>query len=301
VSLSTLLLFAWSVAPASAEPPAEPLGNYRAENVKPSALPSEGAEPLHGKRSETTSTLSPDGEMPFEGPPRITPPTEGPHLQPDGVAPLDHRPGLRAGERKPPIAAPLGIEPPPPKPPPIDFKRLRMVRLDLVFGPMWRIRRVDTMVATSAEFGRIHGFSAAFHTAVIVDTQREVVRAIDVPIGFGAVARGKLRDRPLYGSVGLSAGILVHRAKTERGVIHRVDPDFRLPIRFAWTIATVGLSLVIEQGYSVRHRNYERRGVEVWARHAYRIGFAIGLHSDIPAGRATQRRSGHRQRGRRRV
>jgi hypothetical protein len=304
VSLSLFFLLAWSVASSSAEPPAQPLSDRRSERAPESALPPDGAAPLEKHRSTSESDVPSEGAVPLEGPTPSTPESPDSTLLPDGLAPFDNRPGLRVDGPTPPVDAPLGPKPALAAPPsydpsleaaPIDPKAVRLVRLDLLFGPMWRIHRVDTMISTSAELGPMHGFSAAFHTAFIIDTQREVVRAIDVPLGFGVIARGRVRNRPLYGSVGLTAGILVHRAKTERGVIHRVDPDFRLPIRLAWTIATVGLSLVIEQGYSVRNRNYERRGVEVWERHAYRIGFAIGLHSDIVAGRAKRFRPRHRR------
>ena len=124
---------------------------------------------------------------------------------------------------------------------------------------------------------------------------RDFVQALDFPIGVGAVARGRLRKRPLYGSIGLSAGVLVHRAKTEAGLIHRVDPDFRLPIRFAWTGATAGLSVAIIQGWSVRSRSYERRGAAIWSRTPYRIAFVLGLHFDLMAGRAKTRSSSGRR------
>lgn len=137
-----------------------------------------------------------------------------------------------------------------------------------------------------AEIGPMRGFSGVFATAVLADPRRTSVKAIDVPIGGGVLFRGRLPRRPLYASIGLTAGLLVHRAKTERGLHHAIDPDLRLPIRFAWTIATVGVSLAIEQGYSFRDRDYSRRGAVVWSKGAYRIGFMIGLHLDVVAGRA---------------
>src|SRR5690606_32230086 len=130
--------------------------------------------------------------------------------------------------------------------------------------PVWRIRKADTLLMVGAEAGRMRGLSGTFHTAIIVPGDRDVVQVLDVPIGGGVVARGQLRNKPLYGSVGLSAGILVHRARTEHGVIHRVDPDVRLPLRVAWTIAGVGASVAVVPGYSVRERTYERRGAVVW-------------------------------------
>jgi hypothetical protein len=241
----------------------------------------------------------------------------GPSSEP--AAPLDTpQPDPPPGTRRPPAAAPFAVSRPrqvgEPEPPvatpfgkggargaalPLDPKATRLVRVDLLFGPLWRIRRADTALVTGVEVGRMHGLSGAFNTGMIIVTDREVVLAFDFPINGGVVVRGRARTRPLYASIGLCAGILVHRAKTEQGLVHRVDPDFRVPIRFAWTIATVGISVALEQGYSVRHRSYERRGVEVWERHAYRIGFVLGLHSDFMAGRPNVRRSGLRRRVRR--
>ena len=132
----------------------------------------------------------------------------------------------------------------------------------------------------------MQGVSGSFHTSIIIAPDRDFVRAIDLPIGFGAVLRGRLRKRPIYGSVGLSAGILVHRAQTVDQLIHRVDPDLRLPIRFAWTVARVGFTLALVQGYSFRNRSYVRRGLPVWERSAYRIGLDLGLHFDVVTGPA---------------
>jgi hypothetical protein len=175
---------------------------------------------------------------------------------------------------------------------------MRLVRLDFMLGPVFRIRPLDTMMRTSVEVGRMHGFSAMFHTGIVVVTQRDFVRAFDFPIGLGAVARGRLGDKPLYGSVGLSAGILVHRGASDQGVLRRVDPDFQLPLRFAWTIAGGGVSLALVPGYSVRERTYDRRGVEVWKRHSVRIGLVLGLHWDFMAGRAKARRTDRPRDGR---
>jgi hypothetical protein len=155
----------------------------------------------------------------------------------------------------------------------------------------------------------MHGFSGSFHTGMIIAMQNDrqfagnLVKAFDFPIGVGAIARGRVRNRPLYGSIGLTAGILVHRAKIEEDdqparVLRQVDPDFRLPIRFAWTIRGIGISLALEQGYSIRARSYSRRGAEVWARSAYRIGFTLGLHWDIMAGRTALSQSRRRVRSR---
>lgn len=171
-------------------------------------------------------------------------------------------------------------------------KATLMTRLDVMVGTIWRTRQLDTILGTNLEVGQMHGFSGTFHTELIIATQRDVVAALDVPIGLGAVARGRLRNKPLYGSVGLSAGILVHRASTGGNVLHRVDPDFRLPIRFAWTIANVGISVAVVQGYSFRSRTYESRGAVVWQRDAYRVGVMLGLHWDKVVGRIESRGRG---------
>jgi hypothetical protein len=274
VSLSIPFVLAWcAVEPASTASP--PSGREDPPPTDPaSALPAHGVRPL--------ARPPPDGS-----PPR---------LRPSGVAPLSVR-AAGGGSTRPVVATPLGHHGRR-LPPPLDPRRARLVRIDLTFGPLWRLRVADTALVTGVEAGRMHGFSGAFTTGMIVITDRDVIRAFDFPIGVGAIARARARARPLYASAGLSVGLLVHRAATEQGVIHRVDPDFRLPIRLAWTIATVGLTVALEQGYSVRSRSYERRGVEVWARHAYRIGFVLGVHSDIMAGRSTMGRRGLRRSGR---
>ncbi len=161
-----------------------------------------------------------------------------------------------------------------------------MVRVDLTVGMAWRTKQTEPVITTSVEYGRVQGVSGSFHTSIIIAPDRDFVRAIDLPIGFGAVLRGRLRKRPIYGSVGLSAGILVHRAQTVDQLIHRVDPDLRLPIRFAWTVARVGFTLALVQGYSFRNRSYVRRGLPVWERSAYRIGLDLGLHFDVVTGPA---------------
>jgi hypothetical protein len=171
-----------------------------------------------------------------------------------------------------------------------DPRRVRMLRWDAMVGPVWRIRPVDTLLSTSLEIGQQHGFSGAFNTGFIISSDRDTVQALDVPIGVGVVARGKVPNHNVYGSVGVSAGILVHRAKTERGVIHRVDPDFRVPLRFAWTAHRVGFSFALVPGYSVRNRTYERRGLPQWNRSAFRIGLTVGLHVDAAPRRMQSRR-----------
>jgi hypothetical protein len=172
------------------------------------------------------------------------------------------------------------------------------VRVDLLVGAVWRIEQVETMMTTSVEVGRMRGLSGVFNVSMIVAPDRDHVGVLDFPMGLGVVARGRLRRRPIYGSIGLLAGILVHRATTSAGVVHRVDPDFQLPIRFAWTIASAGLSVALIQGFSVRGRSYERQGVEVWSRQPYRIGVVLGLHFDVMAGRAKARRPGRRKKDR---
>jgi hypothetical protein len=230
--------------------------------------------------------------VPWLGPPAAPSP-----LPPEGTAPFE-----TSGD-------PDGPEPRPVKPfgdgparhdDALDPKTTSMVRVDVLAGAVWRIKAVDTIMTTSVEYGRMHGFSAAFVTSLIVASERNVVRVLDTPIGVGAVARGRLRNHPGYASVGLTAGILLHRAATpDSGVQHRVDPDFTLPIRFAWSVAGVaGPSLSIVQGYSVRRRVYEVRGADVWVRHAYRIGISLGLHLDVVPKRKHRRRSRRRRRAR---
>ena len=203
----------------------------------------------------------------------------GPALPPEGEAPLHRPPSSEAAE--PEVAMPLGEGPKVEPERSLDPKKSLMVRADVMLGPVWRIRPVDTMLSTSVEVGQMHGFSGSFHTAMIVVSDRDSLQAFDVPIGVGALYRGRLKNRALYGSVGLSLGVLVHRAKFDGELIHRVDPDIVLPIRGAWTIGKIGISLALVQGYSVRNRSYEQRGTTIWERHAYRIGLMLGMHLDI--------------------
>ncbi|MBA3545936.1 MAG: hypothetical protein H0T76_05610 [Nannocystis sp.] len=172
-----------------------------------------------------------------------------------------------------------------------------MVRLELLVGPVWRIRTAEALILASVEVGRLQGFSGTFHAGVFVAPDRNFVGVNDFPIGGGFVARRRLGKGSLFGSVGLTAGILVHRAATDLGIIHRVDPDFQLPLRFGWTAGQVGLSLALLQGFSVRTRTYSSRGVEVWERIPYRVGFAVGLHFDVGVGPAKPRRSARDRRG----
>jgi hypothetical protein len=223
-------------------------------------------------------------------------------LPKDGAVPLDApAPDHELQRDLPAVSRPYGAGAPPPPPP--DIRKQSIVRIDFMAGPLFRKPAVDTFVTYGVEYGRNHGFSGVFHTGVILALPRpfeiffateSTVRAHDFPIGLGAIARARHKRLPLFASIGLTAGMLVHRAKTERGVIHRVDPDLRVPIRFAWTIAALGISLALEQGYSVRSRSYSRRGAEVYARPAYRVGFLLGLHWDVRA-RTAQLGTGSRR------
>jgi len=244
-----------------------PLGRAQADRPggPPSRIPSDGVEALELEElSRVEQRPAPTG-MPT-----------------DGAEPLEDLPATSSA----PPATPLGLGPKPDVPAPLDPKRVRLVRVDAMIGSVWRIRQADASLSTSVEYGQMHGFSGAFHTEMLVVTDRNPLKALDFPIGVGAIARGRLRNRALYGSVGLTAGILVHRASREEGVIHRVDPDFRVPIRLAWTAHRLGVSLAIVPAYSVRNRIYERRGGVVFERQAFRIGLMLGLHWDITAGRA---------------
>lgn len=192
--------------------------------------------------------------------------------------------------RWPKLAAPLGTGPTL-TPEQLDPRKLMAYRLELLVGPVWRIRTPEVLALANFEAGRLQGFSGSLHVGVIVAPDRDSVSVLDFPIGAGFVARRHLGRRSLHGSVGLTAGILVHRALTERGVIRRVDPDFQLPLKFAWTVGPVGLSIALVQGFSVRPRTYSRRGIELWHRIPYRVGFAVGIHFAIGEGREKPRRS----------
>lgn len=273
-------------APVSVDT-ATPLEHLR--SPPSSSIPEQGGAPLSITTPHESSTIPREGLTPFDG--RDEP--EAVQVEGDQAEPLGYVP---AAEDRPPtaMARPFGAFPPDPVRA-FDPRAIRMIRSDLMFGAIWRVHRADTMLLTSVEVGPMQGLSASLHTAVMVDSQREVVKAIDVPIGIGGLWRGRARKLPLFASIGLTVGMLVHRAKSERGVVHRIDPDFRLPIRLAWTIAKVGLSVTLEQGYSVRNRSYERRGVEVWSRHAYRVGLAVGVHWDVESGRAVEWRRTRRR------
>jgi hypothetical protein len=278
--------------PAAEEQPAPSEQSWSGPSRTPSQLPSDGVCPFdHPQRArpgEPEPGLPSDGAIPLEGPSPAHPSAPASPLPPDGANPLDD---VEPTSAEPPrLAVPLGMGPAPARPEPLDPKATPLVRVDATIGSVWRIRQADPTFATSVEWGRMHGFSAAFHTEMIVVTDRDFVRALDFPVGVGAIARGRLRNRPLYGSVGLSAGILVHRAGRDEGVIRRVDPDFRVPIRLAWTVGRIGASLAIVAGYSVRERIYERRGAPVLERSAFRVGLVLGLHWDITVGRVVIRR-----------
>lgn len=270
-----------------------------------SSVPEGGAAPLRANISEresATGWLPGFGVAPLNmrlgapgggADPRASVPA-GTIVAPFGRGPsrVPGRPDSRASA---PIGSPASGEPSltPDLP---DPRALRVVRLELLVGPVWRIRTAETLLLASLEVGRLQGFSGTFHAGMFVAPDREFVGVNDFPIGAGFVARRRLGQRSLFGSVGLTAGILVHRAATDLGVIHRVDPDFQLPLRFGWTAGRVGLSVALLQGFSVRTRSYSRRGVEVWERIPYRIGFAVGLHFDAGVGPAKPRRSAHYRR-----
>ncbi|WP_143825711.1 hypothetical protein [Nannocystis exedens] len=229
-----------------------------------------------------------DGVAPLAG--TLAAPDAAPSSLPtDGLTPLERGTRPPVGSATP--LAPFGSGPALPPTAPTDPRTLRAVRIDLLAGPVWRSRTTDAQVLVNLEAGRLQGFSGTFHVGVVVAPDRGIVDAIDLPIGAGFVARRRLGRRSVYGSVGLTAGLLVHRAATDLGLVHRVDPDFQLPLKFAWSAGRVGFSLALLQGFSVRTRTYERRGVEVWKRIPYRIGFAVGLHFDIGVGRAKPRRA----------
>lgn len=280
------------------------------------ATPSPGPGPVPGEISPPTtsrgsagpparalSPLSPDA---LDRPDGARPePSSQPWL-PIYTAPLNVRPRAPADPScdTPPCAAagptgpvaPFGRGPrlAPDRP---DPRTLRAVRIELLVGTVWRSRTTEPLILASVEAGRLQGLSGAFHLGVIVAPDRDTIAATDIPIGGGFVARRRFGERPIYGSVGVSAGLLIHHASTDLGVVRRVDPDLQVPLRFAWTPGRVGLSLALVQGYSFRSRTYERRGIEVWSRIPYRIGLTLGLHFDVgvrpakPARAATRRRA----------
>ena len=268
-------------SPKAEEGRAASTPRWSGADPSPTRLPVRGVSPLDPQSPQAGApvpNLPPEGADPLEGPrPAHSTPPASP-MPSDGITPLDDL-EPSAGPLK--LDVPLGMGPQPPRPKPLDPKATSLVRVDAMVGSVWRIRQADPTIAASVEWGRMHGFSAAFHTEMMVVTDRDFVRALDFPVGVGAIARGRLRNRPLYGSVGLSAGLLVHRAGRDEAVFRRVDPDFRIPIRLAWTVGRIGASLAVVTGYSVRDRIYERRGAPVFERRAIRVGLVLGLHWDL--------------------
>lgn len=253
------------------------------------ALEVRGVAPLNGLRSPASAgALEIRGVAPLNGPAyaegdgavrvRAFAPLSAPVR---GLAPAD--PGVAA------VATPFGPGGPVPERPELDPRKLYVVRIEVLVGPVWRIRPGELMSVVGIEAGRVQGFSGAFHAGLLVAPDRDVVDVIDAPIGAGFVYRHRLGNSQLNASAGLSAGLLVHRAGTDRGVIHRVDPDFQLPLRLAWTVGEVGFSFVVLQGFNFRSRTYDRRGAEVWHRIPYRVGFAVGIHFDIGFARKQRR------------
>lgn len=285
-STSILPLVAWATlstgAPAepssddevAVEPEVEAEAAPEPDEERVASVPPEGVEPIEGRSAIWVTTS--DGHVHFE---RHPGPEDGPETDVQPERPL----GMGPKEVYEPF----------------DPTKPRLLRLDLLFGVAWRLEPINVALSTSAEYGRMQGFSGSFHTGLHVSPDRNVVRVIDAPIGLGAVYRHRFGKRPLYGSVGLSGGILIHRADTdtEQGVIHRVDPDLRLPLRLAWTIQGVGVSVAVVPAYSVRERSYERRGARVWNHHSVRIGLLFGLHWDIVRDRPRLPRSQRRRNG----
>ena len=255
------------------------------------SLPPGGVSPLESPAetgvAASTPGASPAGATPLEPGSNSVGATTKPA---EGARPLDgpHPPAGDPPASLPADATPFGV-PPGPAPPP-DPRTTLLLRVDALVGPVWRIRPLDTMVATDVEFGREQGLSGSFSTSLLVVTDRAFVQSLDAPIGVGALWRSKWPGRPLYASAGLSVGMLIHRAKIDGNVTHRVDPDFRLPLGLSWTIAGAGATLALVPGYSVRTRTYERRGSPVLQRDAVRIGLVLGLHWDFNVGRAESRR-----------
>lgn len=230
---------------------------------EPTPLPVDGVAPLGG------------------GPSEPAPPA-------DGAAPPEPGAPSPAG-----LQAPLGAGPdevdtePPPR---------ALVRLEILFGMVWRIKTTEPQVLATVEAGRRpQGLAGTFHVGAIIAPDRRFVAAEDYLLGAGFVARRQLGKRSIFGSIGLSAGLLIHRASTEFGVVRRVDPDLQLPLRFLWDTGPLGLSVALLQGFSFRTRTYERRGTEIWKRIPYRIGITVGLHFDFGVGPARARRAARRR------
>lgn len=275
-------------------------------------LPVGGAAPLTwvAPRSPTRAPALPNREaepLRVHVPPPPPPPVGRPAgWMPSSVAPLSHPNAVNpfssdgAQSRTPRTDASRIAVPfkpgPPLRPPPLDPRERRIVRIELLVGPVWRIKTTEAQVQLGLEYGRLHGFAGTFHAGMFVAPDRDFVAVNDFPVGGGFLYRHRFGQRSLYGSVGVTAGILIHRAATDIGIVHRVDPDFQVPLRFGWTVGPVGLSVALLQGFSVRTRTYSRRGTVIWERIPYRIGFAVGLHFDIGVGRAKPRPSAPRRR-----
>jgi hypothetical protein len=257
---------------AAAQPPGSP-----APSSPPSHWSDGVAAPLDTLRG--TASASGPGSLPIDG---ADPLGSGSARVDRGgpstiVTPLGHRSSPTEERRAP--------------------RRIELVRIEVLVGPVWRVRTGELMALAGLEFGRLRGFSGAVQGGIIVAPDREIVAVSDFPIGAGFVYRHRFGRSSLYGSAGLTAGLLVHRAATDRGLVHRVDPDFQVPLRLAWTVGEVGFSFALLQGFSTRVRTYVRRGTEVWHRIPYRIGFAVGIHFDVGVGRSRSRRSDRASRG----
>lgn len=278
------------------------VGGAAGTTAQPAEIPVDGATPLaagsEARPPASAASLPVDGLAPLSAtpssdavsaPPSIgtwTPSPSGPvSLPTDGLAPLARGDARNASFE------------PSPGPERRASRWAELVRIELLVGPVWRIRTAEMMSLASVEVGRQRGFSGTVQGGIIVAPDRRVVAVADFPIGAGFVFRHRFGQRSLHGSVGVTAGLLVHRAATDLGVIHRVDPDLQLPLRFTWTAGKVGLSVALLQGLSTRVRTYARRGTEVWHRIPYRIGFAVGIHFDVGVGRTRSRRSNTEPKG----
>lgn len=179
------------------------------------------------------------------------------------------------------------------EPPPIPARTDDIVRISLRFGPVFRVRPVDALLSADTTYGRVQGFSGLFHAGFVPprsrDRRDDRVIATEGSLGAGAALRGRLENKDLSLSLGLTAGLRIHRAHFDDQTVHRVDPDLRLPIVGAWTIRKVGLSMALVQGYAFRTREYETRGNAAWRRTAYRISVSIGLHLDLLTKRRNRR------------
>lgn len=278
VSLASAVLALGS--PAGPDVDATPLG-AGLDAPPPAAapwLPVHGHAPLNALPPTVAppAAAAAPAKRPIKIKPRA-PRAEG--LPRTGVAPL--------GDGPPPVITPSEQSLDPAN---RDPRQQFAVRLELLVAPVWRIRTAELMSLVSVEIGRLQGFSGAVHGGVIVAPDRNIVSVLDFPVGGGFVYRHRLGRRAIHGSAGLSAGLLVHRAATDIGVVHRVDPDLQLPLRLAWTAGRVGFTFAVLQGFSGRPRTYERRGSDVWHRSAYRVGVAVGIHFDVGVRPAKSRR-----------